>query len=74
MPEELTRISDTDGIAVAAGPGKRPDDTIKIVMVANAALVGVPAAFAASGSVLITLVAAAVALCLVVAYLATRGR
>jgi len=45
------------------------DDAVKLVTVANAALVGVPAAYATSGSVLVTAIAAVVALLLVVVYL-----
>ena len=50
-----------------------PDGTSRIVMVVNAVLVGVPAAYALSGSVPVTLIAAAAALVLVVIHLLARG-
>jgi hypothetical protein len=46
------------------------DDTGKLVTVANAALLGVPAAYAASQSILVTMIAAAAAVAF--AYLARR--
>ncbi len=50
------------------------DDAVKLVTVANVALVGVPAAYATSGSILVTAIAAMMALLLVVVYLRRHRR
>ena len=67
----VSEDSDT-GTQLATSNGR--DDAVKLTMVANTALVGVPAAYAASQSVPITMVAATVAIVFVVAYLAHRHR
>ncbi|MFC7279838.1 hypothetical protein ACFQS1_38270 [Paractinoplanes rhizophilus] len=50
------------------------DDVGKLLMVMNGALVGVPAAYAVSDSVAVTLIATVLAVGLVVAHLAQRCR
>lgn len=82
-------ISKTDGVSGSSGnrqsnavvesrqTGPMPtgrDDAVKLVTVVNSALVGVPAAYATSGSVPITVIAAVVAVLLVVVYLRQRRR
>lgn len=52
-----------------ARPVSGRDDAIRLVTVANVALVGIPAAYSASRSVLITVVAGAAAIVLVIAHL-----
>ncbi|WP_242908045.1 hypothetical protein [Actinomadura terrae] len=53
---------------------QRGDDPAKLVIVANAALVGVPAAYATSQSVLVTVLAAVVATVFVIVYALRRPR
>ena len=50
------------------------DDSSKLVMVMNVPLVGMPAAYAVSNSVTVTVVTAVVALVTAVAYLASHLR
>ncbi|MFC5744731.1 hypothetical protein [Actinomadura rugatobispora] len=50
----------------------RGDDTTKLLIVVNAALIGVPAAYATSQSVPVTVIAAVVAIVLV--FLSSRHR
>jgi hypothetical protein len=74
-PERGDRPEDVEphlstGRAVSGGR----DDAGKLVMVANAALVGVPAAYAMSRSVVVTAIAAVAAIFFVVAYLIRRRR
>ena len=45
------------------------DEAIKLMTIANVALVGVPGAYAASHSIVVTVIAGAAAVVLVVAYL-----
>ncbi|MDR7274477.1 hypothetical protein [Catenuloplanes atrovinosus] len=51
-------------------PGRT--DATTLIMLANAGLVGVPAAYATSGSVLVTIVAALAAAAMVAVHLARR--
>ncbi|MFC6882211.1 MULTISPECIES: hypothetical protein [Actinomadura] len=52
----------------------RRDDPAKIVVVANAALVGVPAAYTTSGSIAVTALAAVTATVFAIVYAARRPR
>ncbi|MEV6491843.1 hypothetical protein AB0M20_25000 [Actinoplanes sp. NPDC051633] len=66
----------TPGSQQSAGGG-RPgdgDDVDRLLVVVNAALVGVPGAYAASGSLAVTTIAAMLAIILAVAYLVRRRR
>lgn len=60
-------------------PGNRPgetsgDDARKLARLAKTALVGVPAAYVVSGSVVVTLIGAVVAVILVLSYTMRRSR
>ena len=73
MPGELDRIPPPDNsLSVVAAEKAGPEDTLKIVLIVNVALAGVPAADSTSGSVLSTVVAAVIAVCLVVAFLVAQ--
>ena len=64
---------DTQQPADGGRPGDG-DDVGQLVVVVNTVLVGVPGAYAASGSLAVTAIAAVLAVILVVAYLVHRRR
>jgi hypothetical protein len=79
-PNVLSDRSRSGQINTEVEPKRTPpvptsrDDAVKLVTVANVALVGVPAAYATSGSVLITAIAAVMAVLLVAVYLRQHRR
>ena len=56
------------------GPDDSPDETGRLVITMNTALVGVPAAYAVSGSVTVTAIAAGLAATIAAVTYATRRR
>jgi hypothetical protein len=74
-PQSL-RASDRCGMAAGSvgGPLGGEEVSTSLAMIMNTAFAGVPAAFAASGSAWITLIAAVVAVAGAGAYLAARHR
>jgi hypothetical protein len=71
----VSEIATPDGQQPAGGgrPGSG-DDVGMLLVVFNAALVGVPSTYAASGSLAVTAIAAVLAVILVAAYLVHRRR
>lgn len=67
---ELARDNQSGG----HGAPPRDPDTASLVTLANIGLVGVPLAYATSKSVVITLIAVALAILAVIAYLLVRRR